>query len=91
LNVNFPPGTDWPIRTTRQGKRVYTEGVEFRLDPRGREYVWIGGPGAVHPPHGGSDTEAFDQGVVGVTPLVLDLYCPQQRQVTEDIVSWRQQ
>jgi len=49
--------------------------VEFRVDPRGREYLWIGGPSpGEHRPVPGSDTEAFDEGVVGLTPLVLDLW-----------------
>ena len=87
LNVNFPPGSDWPVRTTRPGKRLYTEGVEFRRDPRDKEYLWIGGPGASHQPLAGSDTEAYDGGVVGVTPLVLDLWSAEQQALTEHIVS----
>lgn len=74
INVNVPKGRDWPLRATRLGRRIYRDEVEFRLDPRGREYLWIGGPGAEHHPIVGSDTEAFDAGVVGITPLVLDLW-----------------
>ena len=36
--------------------------------------AWLGGPGAEHRPESGSDTEAYDEGVVSVTPLVLDLW-----------------
>jgi 5'-nucleotidase len=74
LNVNVPPGNAWPVRTTRLGRRVYRDEVDFRRDPRGREYLWLGGPGAEHQPGSGSDTEAYDEGVVSVTPLVLDLW-----------------
>ncbi len=74
LNVNFPPGRTWPVRATRLGARDYEEHIEFRRDPRGREYLWIGGPLQKHRPIVGSDTEAFDQGALGVTPLVLDLW-----------------
>lgn len=74
LNVNVPPGKNWPLRATRLGRRIYQDAVEFRRDPRGREYLWIGGPGVAHRPLAGSDTEAFDEGVVGITPLVLDLW-----------------
>jgi len=74
LNVNVPPGKDWPIRATRLGRRIYKDEVEFRRDPRGREYLWIGGPGVAHRPLAGADTEAFDAGAVGITPLVLDLW-----------------
>src|SRR5262245_52447477 len=74
VNVNVPKGTGWPLVSTRLGRRIYRDEVEFRRDPRGREYLWIGGPGAAHEPVPGSDTEAFDEGVVGITPLVLDLW-----------------
>lgn len=74
LNVNVPSGDRWPVRTTRLGHRIYKDEVEFRRDPRGREYLWVGGPGAEHRPVAGSDTEAFDAGEVSVTPLVLDLW-----------------
>jgi 5'-nucleotidase len=74
VNVNVPKGSGWPLRATRLGRRIYRDEVEFRRDPRGREYLWIGGPGAAHEPVAGSDTEAFDAGVVGITPLVLDLW-----------------
>jgi 5'-nucleotidase len=74
LNVNFPGGSRWPVRATRLGTRVYVDTVEFRRDPRGGEYLWLGGPGAEHRPLEGSDTDAFDSGAVGITPLVLDLF-----------------
>lgn len=74
FNVNIPRGKDWPVRATRLGARLYTQDVVFREDPRGREYLWIGGAQARHEPVSGSDTEAFDDGHVSVTPLSLDLY-----------------
>jgi len=74
LNVNIPPGQSWRYRATRLGGRFYTDGVEFRKDPRGREYLWLGGPGVEHRPLAGSDTEAYDAGEIGLTPLVLDLW-----------------
>ena len=49
--------------------------------------MWIGGPGAQHEPQRGSDTEAYDEGVVGVTPLVLDLWCAEQQSLTEELVA----
>ncbi len=73
LNVNIPPGDHWSVRATRIGRRLYSEDVDFRVDPRGNEYLWIGGAGVRHDLLAGSDTEAYDEGVVGVTPLTLDL------------------
>jgi 5'-nucleotidase len=87
LNVNFPGGTSWPMCATRLGARVYREEIEFRRDPRGREYLWIGGPGVEHRQVAGSDTEAFDNGMVGVTPLVLDLWDRDQQGEAEHILA----
>ena len=69
VNVNVPPGSAWLIRSTRLGLRVYDDVVEFRHDPRGREYLWLGGGGVRHERQAGSDTEAHDRGEVSVTPL----------------------
>lgn len=75
INVNIPPGDAWTVRATRLGARLYAEDVDYRHDPRGREYLWIGGAGSVRHDHvPGSDTEAFDSGVASVTPLSLDLW-----------------
>lgn len=86
INVNIPPGRDWRCRATRLGGRFYTDEVEFRADPRGREYLWLGGPGVVHRPTAGSDTEAYDAGIVGLTPLVLDLWARDAAEHTEAVV-----
>jgi 5'-nucleotidase len=87
LNVNVPKGSGWPLRATRLGRRIYRDEVEFRRDPRGREYLWIGGPGAAHEPVPGSDTVAFDAGEVGITPLVLDLWHREARDEAERLAA----
>lgn len=87
LNVNFPPGDSWLMRATRLGARVYTDTVEFRRDPRGQEYLWLGGPGAEHRAIAGSDTEAFDDRTVSVSPLVLDLFSDADSARASEIVS----
>lgn len=87
LNVNFPAGASWPICATRLGRREYEETIEFRRDPRGREYLWIGGPLLEHRHVPGSDTEAFDRGAVGVTPLVLDLWAREANAEAECVVA----
>ena len=74
------------MRATRLGRREYADLIEFRRDPRGREYLWLGGPLLAHQHVAGSDTEAFDQGVVGVTPLVLDLWGKNQQEQAELVV-----
>lgn len=86
INVNIPAGGPWQCRATRLGGRFYTDEVEFRKDPRGREYLWLGGPGVEHRPVVGSDTEAYDAGVIGLTPLVLDLWARDAAEHAELVV-----
>jgi 5'-nucleotidase len=73
LNVNVPPGQPRGVKLTRLGRRLYSEKVVERHDPRGRRYFWIG----VGPPawEGGEDTDyaAVHAGYVSVTPLLLDV------------------
>ncbi len=68
INVNIPSGNQWTVRGTRLGARLYDDSVVFRNDPRGREYLWIGGAEPRHTPVAGSDTDAYDAGEASVTP-----------------------
>jgi 5'-nucleotidase len=86
-NINFPPGSQWPVAVTQLGQRLYNDEVEFRLDPRGREYLWLGGPpGTRHDALDGTDTAAFDAGVVGVTPLSLSLWSVKESKRTHAVI-----
>jgi 5'-nucleotidase len=73
LNVNFPVGPFNGVKVTKLGKRVYSEGVIERLDPRGRKYYWIGGDPPTWHPGQDTDFEAIQAGYVSITPLHLDL------------------
>ena len=73
LSLNVPRDWTGEVRSTRLGLRVYNELLDVRTDPRGRAYMWLGGPGVRHDPDPGSDTHAFDEGVATLTPLLLDL------------------
>jgi 5'-nucleotidase len=86
INVNVPPGEDWPVAATRLGLRLYEDLVEFRTDPRGREYLWIGGGGVRHEVLSGSDTDAHDRGTVSVSALLLDLTAAEGAALSERIV-----
>jgi 5'-nucleotidase len=77
LSVNFPKAWNGHIRATRLGTRIYEEKVDFRVDPYGRDYLWLGGPGVQHEKRTGTDTEAYDEQVASITPLVLDLTSPE--------------
>jgi 5'-nucleotidase len=77
-NVNFPKGEPKGFRLTTQDNRDYHDLVERRLDPRGTPYFWIGGDaGPTYTRAIGSDAEAVFEGFASVTPLRLDLGCPE--------------
>ena len=76
LNVNVPYLDDAKIRgyqVTRQGLRIYRDRLDRRLDPRGKEYYWIGGDSPTGIPEEGTDIGSLADGFVSITPLHLDL------------------
>ena len=87
LNVNIPSGSGWKVRSTRLGARLYDDSVVFRDDPRGREYLWIGGAEPRHTPVPGSDTDAYDAGEASVTPLSLNLFDAERAALIEGIAT----
>ena len=76
LNVNIPNldlGDIKGIKVTRQGKRLYNEPIVEKIDPRGKEYFWIGGNELDYVDIDESDFVSVLQGFVSVTPIKLDL------------------
>jgi 5'-nucleotidase len=76
LSVNVPAATVEEcegFEVTRVGKRIYSDQLIERVDPRGIPYYWIGGP----PPSGislpGTDFHAVVNRRISVTPIHLDL------------------
>ena len=77
-NVNLPKGEPQGFRLTTQDSRTYHDMVEMRLDPRKAPYYWIGGDlGPTYAQGPGSDAEAALNGWVSLTPLRMDLACPE--------------
>lgn len=76
LNVNVP---DLPFNAmgkplvTTQGKRRYDGTIVDKVDPRGRNYYWIGTADLRFHDIAGSDYHAVSRGHVSITPLHLDL------------------
>lgn len=87
LNVNVPAGRVRGVRATTLGPRLYEEIVEMRTDPRGRTYLWLGGPSVAHPPSEGTDTAAHEAGYASVTPLGVDLYRAEHRELAERLAA----
>jgi len=73
LNVNFPIGENRGVKVVKLGKRIYSEGIIERRDPRGKKYFWIGGEPPLWHPGEGTDFEAVQAGFISITPLHLDL------------------
>jgi 5'-nucleotidase len=75
LNVNFPKprGGKFPaVKAARLGRRIYSNRISRRLDPRGKIYYWLGGSNAKWVKRPGTDVSAVASGFVSVTPLQLD-------------------
>jgi len=76
LNVNFPfrPRAELAgLALTRLGSRVYEDTLVRKVDPRGRDYWWIGGEDPVWRREPGTDFDAVHAGFVSVTPMHMDL------------------
>ena len=76
LNVNYPfrPFSEMRgLQLTRLGSRVYEDTLVKKVDPRGKDYYWIGGEDPVWHPQPGTDFQAVHEGMISVTPMRLDL------------------
>jgi len=88
LNVNvpnLPPEAIQGVSITRQGRRVYSETVVRKLDPRGKAYYWIGGADPTWERLGDTDYEAVSNGWISLTPLHLDLT---NHRVVDELKAW---
>jgi 5'-nucleotidase len=76
LNINVPDlPADQLLRPiiTRQGKRQYEGMIINKVDPRGRDYYWIGTSDVIFHDIEGTDYYAVSRGHISITPLHLDL------------------
>jgi len=75
LNVNIPNMDNdriQGVRITRQGFRYYSSEVARGIDPRGRDYYWIGGSYSGYEKTEGTDCFELNAGWVTVTPISID-------------------
>jgi 5'-nucleotidase len=72
LNVNYPKQACSDIRVTCVGRQVYADHVLSRVDPSGREYLWIGGRVTEASEPEGTDAHAVALGYASITPLALE-------------------
>jgi len=86
LNVNVPDLSRGPpkgVRVAGQSLKGWREGWERRRDPRGRTYYWMVGDPEDEEDGANSDTAAFADGYVTVTPLRFDLTDHERLSVVE--------
>lgn len=72
LNINVPGGRPTEYQMTFLGHRLFKHSVDKRDDPRGSPYYWIGGVPAEPRDIPGSDCNAIADGLISVTPLMVD-------------------
>jgi 5'-nucleotidase len=75
INVNIPSRVRGGYEVTRLAEKLFSTGVERRLDPRGRPYFWINGP-LIEDAAEGTDVHAVRKGNVSLTPITLDCTAP---------------
>jgi 5'-nucleotidase len=75
INVNIPSRVRGGYEVTRLAEKLFSTGVERRLDPRGRPYFWINGP-LIEDAAEGTDVHAVRKGNISITPITLDCTAP---------------
>ena len=88
LNVNLPqvrPAEVRGVKVTSLGRRRYSDSITRSLDPKGREYFWIGGGISAWAGAEYADFRAVEEGYISVTPLHLDLT---NYELMEEIRRW---
>ncbi|MDD5419843.1 MAG: 5'/3'-nucleotidase SurE [Methanomicrobiaceae archaeon] len=84
INVNIPSRVTGGYEITRLAEKLFSTGVEKRLDPRGRPYYWIDGP-LYEDAEEGTDVHAVRKGNVSITPITLDCTAFHARSDLEEI------
>src|ERR671921_975738 len=73
LNINVPPGEPRGVRVTRQGIKNARPIITEHIDPRGKDYYWIGEEYFSSSSEDGTDYAAIEAGCVSVTPMRSDM------------------
>lgn len=85
LNVNVPPGPIRGVRWTQQGTNGAQTRIVEGIDPRGKQYYWIGAQVYAEQVDPASDYAAVKAGLVSITPLRVELT---DQRALEQMQSW---
>lgn len=76
LNVNIP-GLEKEdiagIAITELGNRIFTDGYEKRVDPRGKVYYWMAGELITEPENASTDIAAIRNNKISITPVTYEM------------------
>jgi len=72
-NLNIPYHNDGQIHVTRIGQKRYLPDVEKRVDPRGREYYWMGTGSPQYEEVSGTDVWAVRNNKISLSPFTFSL------------------
>ncbi len=76
LNVNIP-GLEKDdisgIAITELGSRMFTDGYEKRIDPRGKVYYWMAGELITEPASAKTDIAAVRNNMISITPVTYEM------------------
>jgi 5'-nucleotidase len=87
LNVNVPKGSIKGGVMTSLSRRYYQDNVVVRQDPRGHEYLWIGGRAIENSGTKGTDVEAVNQGYFSITALAMEATDTNQFEVAQRVAA----
>jgi 5'-nucleotidase len=73
LNVNIPNKKEVKgVRITRQGRKVWLNGIQETKDPWGNTFYWIGGGEPSYDTSTDTDVYAISNDLLSITPIHLD-------------------
>ena len=85
LNVNIP-GLEKEdiagIAITELGNRIFTDGYEKRVDPRGKVYYWMAGELINEPENASTDIAAIRNNKISITPVTYEMT---RRNIIQDL------
>lgn len=87
FNVNFPKATPRGALTASLARRHYQDHVVARQDPRGRDYLWVGGRAIENRDEAGTDAEAVRKGYVSITALAIEAIDENHLEVAERVAA----
>lgn len=88
LNINIPPIEEKDVKgilITKQGKGVFEEYFDKRIDPNNRIYYWLTGKKMILESENDVDDVAVRNNYVAITPLQFDLT---HYQLLEELKKW---